>query len=309
MPFCQNCGRKLAENEVCNCTSGAAPTPVPTPAPAAAPQPAPAEAPAPKPEAAPAPKAEAAPAPAPKPEEKPATAAAPQTPPPAAPKPQPAPAPAPKPAPQPAPAPQQVYPNAAAQQPKKKKTPVGLIIAIILIPIVLIVLLVVGILAAILLPAMSGYVSKSKISSANSSASSISKAVNSSLTDLDTQGVKISGYYVVCSDKKNNYNLPENFDEDEFYKKMKNYYSDSEKHEWFAVVEYSSCTYAAVSEGWKEQLVGTYPYSSTADGPCYYDTYYLSTTKRTKASLTKLYNDAAKKVKQKAEEASYYDYY
>ncbi len=311
MPFCQNCGRKLAENEVCNCTSGAAPTPVPTPttAPAAAPQPAPAEAPAPKPEAAPAPKAEAAPAPAPKPEEKPATAAAPQTPPPAAPKPQPAPAPAPKPAPQPAPAPQQVYPNAAAQQPKKKKTPVGLIIAIILIPIVLIVLLVVGILAAILLPAMSGYVSKSKISSANASASSISKAVDSSLTDLDMQGVKISGYYVVCSDKKNNYNLPENFDEDEFYKKMKNYYSDSEKHEWFAVVEYSSCTYAAVSEGWKEQLVGTYPYSSTADGPCYYDTYYLSTTKRTKASLTKLYNDAAKKVKQKAEEASYYDYY
>ena len=305
MPFCQNCGRKLAENEVCNCTSGAAPTPVPTPAPAAAPQPAPAEAPAPKPEAAPAPKAEAAPAPAPKPEEKPATAAAPQTPPPAAPKPQPAP----KPAPQPAPAPQQVYPNAAAQLPKKKKTPVGLIIAIILIPIVLIVLLVVGILAAILLPAMSGYVSKSKISSANASANSISKAVDSSLTDLDMQGVKISGYYVVCSDKKNNYNLPENFDEDEFYKQMKNYYSDSEKHEWFAVVEYSSCTYAAVSEGWKEQLVGTYPYSSTADGPCYYDTYYLSTTKRTKASLTKLYNDAAKKVKEKAESASYYDYY
>ena len=269
MPFCQNCGRKLAENEVCNCTSGAAPAPVPTPAPAAAPQPAPAEAPAPKPEAAPAPKAEAAPAPAPKPEEKPANAAAPQTPPPAAPKPQPAPAPKPQPA--PAPAPQQVYPNAAAQQPKKKKTPVGLIIAIILIPIVLIVLLVVGILAAILLPAMSGYVSKSKISSANAAASSISKAVDSSLTDLDMQGVKISGYYVVCSDKKNNYNLPENFDEDEFYKQMKNYYSDSEKQEWFAVVEYSSCTYAAVSEGWKEQLVGTYPYSSTADGPCYYD--------------------------------------
>ncbi len=156
---------------------------------------------------------------------------------------------------------------------------------------------------------MSGYVSKSKISSANASASSISKAVNSSLTDLDMQGVKISGYYVVCSDKKNNYNLPENFDEDEFYKQMKNYYSDSEKHEWFAVVEYGKCTYAADSETWKNEIVGTSPNAATTDGPCYYDTYYLSTTKRTKASLTKLYNDAAKKVKEKAESASYYDYY
>ncbi|MBO7395324.1 MAG: hypothetical protein J6U16_04300 [Ruminococcus sp.] len=337
MPFCQNCGRKLAENEICNCTSGAAPTPVPTPAPAAAPTPvptpeaAPAPAPAPKPAETTAPKP--APAPAPKPAEtaapKPAPAPAPkpvnntpqQTTPPPAPKPQPAPAPAPKP--QPAPAPQNVntaqqvnntqavYQNVNVQQKPKKKTSVGLIIAIILIPIVLIVLLILGILAAILIPSMTGYVNKSKVSSANASANSISKAVNSALIEMDESNFNVGGsYYIICSDKENNYNVPtENFDEDELYKKIKNLYADSEKCEWFAVVEYGSCTYVAESETWKNEIVGTYPNTATPDGPCYYDTYYLSTTKREKASLTKLYNEAAKKVKQKAEDASSYYYY
>ena len=229
----------------------------------------------------------------------------------------------PPPAPKPAPAPQTVnaaqqvntnqavYNNVNVQQKPKKKTSVGLIIALILIPIVLIILIIVLILAAILIPSMSGYVKKSKVNSANASASSISKAVSSALTDMDSQGFTIgNSYYVICSDKKNNYNVPsENFDEDALYKSIKNYYADYNKSEWFAVVEYGSVTYVAASEGWKDEIVGTYPKTATPDGPCYYDTYYLSTTKREKASLTKLYNDAAKKVKQKAEDASYYDYY
>ena len=342
MPFCQNCGRKLAENEVCNCASGTAPTPAPAPAPApaAAPTPAPAPAPAaapvpapaaaPTPAPAPAPAAAPTPAPAPaaapkpvnngqavqtpppaaQPAPKPANAAA-QTPPPA-PKPAPAPQSAPKPAPQPVPNPAQqpAYANAAAQQPKKKKSSVGLIIAIILIVVVLVILLILGVLAAIFIPGMLGYVNKSKVSSANSSASSIYKAASSSLTELDEQGYSIGGtYYIVCSDKENNYNLPENFNEDEFYKSMKNYFADSEKMEWFAVVEYGSVTYTADSETWKNEIVGTYPNQATTDGPSYYDKYYLSSSKREKASLTKLYNDAAQKVKQKAEDASYWSFY
>lgn len=275
MPFCQNCGKRLAENEVCNCTAtNPNPTPVPKPSPQNTNN------------------NSVNPAPAPKPNNQNVSNGT--TPPPA-----------------PQPAPQAAYQNVSAQQ-TKKKTPVGLIIAIILIPIVLIVLLVIGLLAAILVPSMIGYTNKSKVTSANANASSLYKGLNSSLVEMDSAGYKISGssYYIICSDKKNNYNVPtDNFDEDKFYKTLKNYYSDSEKGEWFAVVEYGSVSYVASSESWKNQLVGTYPKAATPDGPSYYDTYYLSTTKREKASLTKLYNEAAKKVKQKAEDASYYNYY
>lgn len=303
MPFCQNCGRKLAENEVCNCTSGTAANAAPAPAPQPTPAPTPVQAPKPAPTPAPAPQPANGGAQTPPPAPKPVNSGA-QTPPPA-------PKPAPQPQPAPAPQPQGVYTNVNVQQQPKKKTSVGLIIALILIPIILIVLIVVLILAAILVPSMSGYVKKSKVSSANATSNSIYKAVTSSLTDMDANGYSIGGgYYIICSDKENNYNVPtEHFNEDVLYKNIDSYFKDNQNCEWFAVVEYGSVTYAASSESWKDEIVGSYPSAATTDGPCYYDTYYLSTTKRTKASLTKLYNDAAKKVKEKAEEASYYSFY
>ncbi|HEZ7986492.1 MAG TPA: prepilin-type N-terminal cleavage/methylation domain-containing protein [Ruminococcus sp.] len=54
----------------------------------------------------------------------------------------------------------------------------------------IVVIAIIGILAAILVPSMLGYVRKSKISSANSAASSIQKQVEATLVDLDTKGVK-----------------------------------------------------------------------------------------------------------------------
>ncbi len=51
----------------------------------------------------------------------------------------------------------------------------------------IVVIAIIGVLAAILVPAMLGYVKKSKITSANSSAKSISTAAQSALTDMDTQ--------------------------------------------------------------------------------------------------------------------------
>ena len=51
----------------------------------------------------------------------------------------------------------------------------------------IVVIAIIGVLAAILVPAMLGYVKKSKITSANSSAKSISTACQSALTDMDTQ--------------------------------------------------------------------------------------------------------------------------
>lgn len=55
----------------------------------------------------------------------------------------------------------------------------------------IVVIAIIGVLAAILVPSMLGYVRKSKISSANSTASSIYKAINSALTELDEEGVDV----------------------------------------------------------------------------------------------------------------------
>ena len=49
----------------------------------------------------------------------------------------------------------------------------------------IVVIAIIGVLAAILVPAMLGYVKKSKIQSANSAASTLLKAANSALEELD----------------------------------------------------------------------------------------------------------------------------
>ncbi len=51
----------------------------------------------------------------------------------------------------------------------------------------IVVIAIIGVLAAILVPAMLGYVKKSKITSANSTAKSIYTAAQSALSDMDTE--------------------------------------------------------------------------------------------------------------------------
>ena len=51
----------------------------------------------------------------------------------------------------------------------------------------IVVIAIIGVLAAILVPSMLGYVKKSKISSANSAASSIQKAINTALSEMDEE--------------------------------------------------------------------------------------------------------------------------
>lgn len=59
----------------------------------------------------------------------------------------------------------------------------------------IVVIAIIGVLAAILVPSMLGYVKKSKVSSANTSASSIYKAFNTALTDMDAEGYDMGGIY------------------------------------------------------------------------------------------------------------------
>lgn len=56
----------------------------------------------------------------------------------------------------------------------------------------IVVIAIIGVLAAILIPSMLGYVRKSKISSANSAASSVQKGFESALTDADAKGIKLT---------------------------------------------------------------------------------------------------------------------
>lgn len=64
----------------------------------------------------------------------------------------------------------------------------------------IVVIAIIGVLAAILVPSMLGYVRKSKISSANTAASNVYKAINSALTELDEEGIDVSGLYLIsCS--------------------------------------------------------------------------------------------------------------
>lgn len=55
----------------------------------------------------------------------------------------------------------------------------------------IVVIAIIGVLAAILVPAMLGYVKKSKVSSINSTASTVYKAVNTTLTEFDEVGFDI----------------------------------------------------------------------------------------------------------------------
>ena len=59
----------------------------------------------------------------------------------------------------------------------------------------IVVIAIIGVLAAILVPTMLGYVRKSKLSSAGSTASSIYKAVNSALTEMDEEDYDIGDKY------------------------------------------------------------------------------------------------------------------
>ncbi len=63
----------------------------------------------------------------------------------------------------------------------------------------IVVIAIIGVLAAILVPSMLGYVKKSKVSSANTSASSIYKAFNTALTDMDAEGFDMGGIYAVTA--------------------------------------------------------------------------------------------------------------
>lgn len=213
MPFCSNCGKKLAENEICNCQTN------------------------------------------------------------------------------PAQSPQNIN---VVVPPKKDKSWIIILIVVVLFLFIF----VGGILAAILVPAMLGYVKKSHIAAANSSAKSVALAATSAFNDMDISGTNIKGTYILCSDKEDNVFIypddiaeSERLDEGKFYNSFSEYYTDR-NIEWFVVMENGIPTYCIAQDS-ENEVIGSYPkISDTKTGT----PYYLSTATSDDAEFDEFYTRAYQNV-------------
>lgn len=126
----------------------------------------------------------------------------------------------------------------------------------------IVVIAIIGVLAAILVPSMLGYVRKSKISSANTAASNVYKAINSALTELDEEGIDVSGMYVLkyngtawSADES----LANVLGEDQtFDKKVKNFFGSIDKVK-VARAQTVGGACVAVATAQDSTYTGTYP--------------------------------------------------
>ena len=122
----------------------------------------------------------------------------------------------------------------------------------------IVVIAIIGVLAAILVPSMLGYVKKSKIQSANSTASSIYKAVNSAATEFEEEDKCVSdGPYTVSSTGLSEDTADGAVTKAELYDAVKNYFGDITKcKDAMFQVKDGMCAAVACKSG---KYIGTYP--------------------------------------------------
>ena len=125
----------------------------------------------------------------------------------------------------------------------------------------IVVIAIIGVLAAILVPSMLGYVRKSKISSANTAASNVYKAINSALTELDEEGVDVSGLYILTCTNGTWAEATENALDDKmasFNTKVENFFNNIDKIKaGSAQLANGACV--AVATAQDNTYTGTYP--------------------------------------------------
>lgn len=131
----------------------------------------------------------------------------------------------------------------------------------------IVVIAIIGVLAMVLVPTMFGYIRKSKISSANNSASLMYKAVNSALIELDAEGTDVGGSYIIIwknSEKKwsvsgASENLKQEiFDNGRLSKKIRNFFEDVDKIK-YCEAAMSGGTCIAITVARNSTYAGTYP--------------------------------------------------
>ena len=122
----------------------------------------------------------------------------------------------------------------------------------------IVVIAIIGVLAAILVPAMLGYVKKSKITAADSASSTLQKAITSALSDCENvDGLDISwtGWYDIADLKADD---ASKIATSNFKMYVKNYFNDIGKCKIAsAYVDLGVCSGAIVSTD--GVYIGTYP--------------------------------------------------
>ncbi len=130
----------------------------------------------------------------------------------------------------------------------------------------IVVIAIIGVLAAILVPSMLGYVKKSKVTSANSTAKTFYDAVATALVEADSEGLSYTGTsleFTKVDDGLAVYAAGKTIDSAGLKKKVLNYFSDLNKLDGYAAsINAMAVTAAAIQDG---SYVGTYPNPTTND--------------------------------------------
>ena len=155
----------------------------------------------------------------------------------------------------------------------------------------IVVIAIIGVLAAILVPSMLGYVKKSKVSSANSTASTLQKAINTTLIEVDEE-TQDAGSITRISSAKDNASctvtgLPSGITNAQVWDKLANYMEKAKKLKFEAACEGAACTAVAVA------LDDTY--TGTAPGGVVTVDNYKSYDNEHDANLSKALSGAVKK--------------
>lgn len=157
----------------------------------------------------------------------------------------------------------------------------------------IVVIAIIGVLAAILVPSMLGYVKKSKVSSANSAAANIYKAINTALTELDEEGANTGAIVTITYGGGASLTTADGDaagagTDAKLYTKIKNYFNDLEKVNFQAACDGGACY--ALASCQDSTYTGTYP-----GGIVTVDNYesYKSTFATTGGTISKAAFDAA----------------
>lgn len=123
----------------------------------------------------------------------------------------------------------------------------------------IVVIAIIGVLAAILVPAMLGYVTKSKITTANTTAKSIYNAINTSLVDMDSED---AGYTAASESGVDGAGWTPGCGED-LHERVYSYFNDVVKVSDFSYeITDGACTGVGAMSG---QYPGGYPKAWTPD--------------------------------------------
>ena len=127
----------------------------------------------------------------------------------------------------------------------------------------IVVIAIIGVLAAILVPAMLGYVKKSKVSGANSAANTLQKAINTALVEIDEETEEAATItYISDSSTSNTVDIgavnASLITGSATYKKINNYMDKLDKMEFYAKCDGAVCVGVA-SRVRGAKYVGTAP--------------------------------------------------